>query len=54
MEENMKEVRFDRYCKLCQHKDLPEQMEPCNECLETGAREGSVKPINYESAEHSR
>lgn len=48
MEENMKEVRFDRYCKLCKHKDLDEKMDPCNECLEVPAREGSVKPEHYE------
>lgn len=50
MNENLKEVRFDRYCKLCKHRDLEESKDPCNECLETPMRDGSVKPEHYEPA----
>ena len=46
-DENLKEVRFDRYCKLCINKDLEETKDPCNECLEYGMREGTVKPECY-------
>ena len=48
VEASMKEVRFDRYCKLCKYKDLEEAKDPCNECLDTGMREGTCKPIYYE------
>lgn len=36
-----KEVRFDKYCKTCIHKDYPETAEPCMECL--------LDPVNYET-----
>lgn len=45
---SLKEVRFDRYCKLCKHKDLEETKNPCNDCLEYGMREGTCKPEHYE------
>ena len=48
MDENLKEVRFDRYCKLCKYKDLPEKADPCNECMETPMRSGSCKPEKYD------
>ena len=48
MDESMQEVRFDLYCKLCIHKDLPEAADPCNECLEIGMREGSRKPEHFD------
>lgn len=51
---NQKEVRFDVYCKTCEHKDDPETEDPCSECLETGARENSHKPINYIEKENKK
>lgn len=48
MEENMKIVRFDMYCKSCKHKSKEDYEDPCNECLHEPARQYSHKPINYE------
>ncbi len=44
----LKEVRFDIYCKSCKHRDLHEKQRPCNECLEVGMREGTAKPEYWE------
>lgn len=35
------------YCKKCEHKDLKDYKDPCNECLNTPTRPHSIKPINY-------
>ena len=45
------EVDYFTYCKTCQHKDVPETEEPCNECLEKPTNEHSVKPVMYEEKE---
>lgn len=45
-----KEVRFDKYCSTCKHKDVPES-DPegaCWDCLEQFTNIDSEKPINYE------
>lgn len=42
-DENLQEVYYDRYCKTCKHKKLPEEADPCDECLSN--------PVNY--ATHS-
>ena len=38
-----------RMCKTCQHRNVPQDEDPCNECLYTPARDGeeSHTPINY-------
>lgn len=38
-DENLQEVYYDRYCKTCKHKKLPEEADPCDECLSN--------PVNY-------
>lgn len=43
-----KEVRFDYYCRKCKHKDVDEDHDPCNECLEEGMRDGTYIPLKYE------
>lgn len=48
MNENMKEVYFDQYCKTCKHEKLKENEEPCDECLAEGARPESHKPARWE------
>jgi len=55
-ESELKEVRFDKYCKTCKHyahkfpnEDFSfEAQEPCNTCLEVGMREGTEKPEYWE------
>lgn len=54
-ESSLKMVRFDLYCKSCDHysQKFPkenissEAQEPCNTCLEISAREGTRKPEYY-------
>lgn len=43
-----KEVYFDQYCKTCKHKDLKEEEDPCDECLENPVNTYSHKPVNWE------
>lgn len=50
MEEILKEVYFDQYCKSCKHKDLAETDDPCCECLDEGSNVESHKPVRYEEA----
>ena len=45
---DLKEVRFDIYCKTCEHEKLDGFKEPCNECLEFGMNEGTDRPVLWE------
>ena len=47
----LKEVRFDIWCPVCEHCDLDEKYTPCNECLEVGMREGTEKPEKFKEKE---
>ena len=40
-------VYFDQWCQKCKHKDLPENDDPCDECLTYPAREYSYKPMRF-------
>lgn len=46
--EGYKEVLFDKYCKLCQHKDKKETEDPCWDCLNEPGNLNSHKPVKYE------
>lgn len=48
MEDNLKEVYFDQYCKSCEHWEKKDWEDPCNECLAVPANVCSHKPVNYE------
>lgn len=50
METRTKEVRFDKYCRICKHRNVNETDDPCNECLTTGFNIDSRKPIKFEEA----
>ena len=45
---DLKQVRFDKYCKLCRWDEKKEAYDPCNNCLEIGMREGTEKPEYFE------
>ena len=46
--EYKKEVKFSDFCEKCMYSELKDDgSEPCNTCLETGARFGSVKPEKF-------
>jgi len=51
---SIKEVRFDQYCKDCQHCDLKETEDPCDECLTRGWNEDSRKPINFKKKDSTK
>ena len=44
-----KEVRFDKYCELCRHKEKKvEYGNICDECLGYPTNLHSEKPVNWE------
>lgn len=45
---NTKEVLYGNYCHVCKHRRLPENEEPCEECLTNSMRYASHKPIHFE------
>lgn len=47
MEYDYKEVYFDEYCKICEHKDLDETEKPCCICLSESMNLHSHKPIKF-------
>lgn len=48
MEITTKFVDFS-YCESCKYKNTREEEDPCNDCLNSPAREdGSRKPMRYE------
>ena len=47
MDDRYKEVRFDKYCETCKHKDVKDIDEPCDGCLENTVNLYSEKPVNY-------
>ena len=49
MEHQMKFVEFSIYCPRCKHRNLNEAQDPCNECLEIGAREDTHVPEYWEA-----
>lgn len=47
MDEDLRMVEFWRYCETCEYKDLDENKEPCEGCLEEPWNEYTSKPINW-------
>lgn len=47
MEEIYKEVRFDKYCRTCEHEKQEAHSDPCNDCLSEPVNTYSHKPINW-------
>ncbi len=35
-------------CKTCKHEKEPENVDPCETCLDTPGRVDSRRPLNYE------
>lgn len=54
MEHKDKFVDFNKYCKTCEHRDLDEWRDPCNECLDNAVNEHSQKPINYKEKKEEK
>ena len=48
MDEHYHEVYFDQYCKTCKYEKIPQEKDPCNECLAEPINLYSHKPVKYE------
>ena len=48
MTDNQKMVMFDEYCPTCKNFDVPEEDDPCDECLRSPFKENSEKPVKWE------
>lgn len=42
-----KEVYFHEYCRKCEHLEVDESEDPCDECLTNPVNEYSHKPVNF-------
>ena len=42
-----KEVLYSEWCNKCEHKDLDEDEDPCNECLSYPYNWDSHKPVKF-------
>lgn len=47
----IREVKFNEYCNTCKHKNVPQEKDPCHECLANPGNEDSRKPIKWEEKE---
>ena len=47
----MTNVRFDKYCKICQYKDVQEEKDPCRRCLEVIMRAFTSTPLHWKEKE---
>lgn len=45
---NTKEVYFNRWCRRCKYRRLPENSEPCEECLTNPVNYDSHRPVKFE------
>lgn len=48
MDNEYKEVYFDKYCKTCRYSKVKDKDEPCNECLDNPINLNSHRPVNWE------
>lgn len=47
MDNEYKEVYFDKFCKKCEYEKTENTKEPCDECLENPVNLYSHKPVNW-------
>lgn len=48
---DIREVYFDKYCKLCEYRDKEENEEPCDECLTNPVNTNCHKPVMFKEKE---
>ena len=48
-------VKFDEYCKQCEHEKKAENEDPCWDCLTIPVNEDSYRPTQFspKSSDHS-
>lgn len=51
MDDSYKEVYFGQYCQTCEHRNLLEIQEPCDDCLNNPVNVYSHKPVFYKKKE---
>ncbi len=51
MTDGMREVYFHEYCGKCKYYGVPEELDPCHDCLNEPANLYSHKPVKYEPEE---
>lgn len=51
---DIREVYFDKYCKLCVHKDKEENEEPCDECLTNPVNTNCQRPVMFKEKEYMK
>lgn len=47
MENNFREVKFDKWCAGCKFCKLADHADPCNDCLDYGYASQSTKPLRF-------
>lgn len=47
MQNVVKEVYFDQYCKSCEFENVKESEDPCCECLAEPSNFNSHKPVRW-------
>ncbi len=52
MEYNYKMVNLHKYCPTCKYEDVPEEDDPCNECIDNPVNEHTEKPVKWEAKEN--
>lgn len=52
--QNQKEVYFHKYCKTCEHREVKNHEEPCDECLSEPTNWNSHKPVKYEEKKETK
>lgn len=45
--DSLREVYFCKYCDKCEHKNLKEHFDPCNECLAHPFNEDTHRPVFF-------
>ena len=52
--DNLKEVRFDIYCKDCKYFARAEEDDPCVDCLLESVNQNSKKPVYFKEDENAK
>lgn len=52
--EDIREVRFDEYCKKCEYEKKQENEDPCDKCLDEPVNDNTSKPRMFKEKEARR
>ena len=48
---NVKIIKFEKFCSRCEHKDTEEKEKPCRDCLAEPARVDNSSPLYFKEKE---